>query len=224
MKYGKTEDYVIELKIVLSDGNEYTIKALPENELIGKINQNDIEGRIYKDISELINSNRELINKAKPQVSKNSAGYYIWNVEHDNFFDLNKLIVGSQGTFGLVTEITFRLEPLIKDTRLIVIFLDKIEMIAEVVNKLLKYKPESLEAYDDKTLRLAIRFFPSFLKGKNPWRALKFAWSFWPDLLQLIRFGFPKLVMLAEFEQDKLPNLHDLGVELPSGVKYRVTK
>src|SRR3989344_4281201 len=224
LKYGKTEDYVIELKIVLSDGNEYTIKALPENELIGKINQNDIEGRIYKDISELINSNRELINKAKPQVSKNSAGYYIWNVEHDNFFDLNKLIVGSQGTFGLVTEITFRLEPLIKDTRLIVIFLDKIEMIAEVVNKLLKYKPESLEAYDDKTLRLAIRFFPSFLKGKNPWRALKFAWSFWPDLLQLIRFGFPKLVMLAEFEQDKLPNLHDLGVELPSGVKYRVTK
>ncbi|HEY4715324.1 MAG TPA: FAD-binding oxidoreductase [Candidatus Paceibacterota bacterium] len=240
LKYGKTEDYVIELKIVLSDGNEYTIKALPENELIGKINQNDIEGRIYKDISELINSNRELINKAKPQVSKNSAGYYIWNVlgslgsdlkgsqgptfSRQEIFDLNKLIVGSQGTLGIVTEVTFRLEPAIKDTRLIVIFLDKIEMIAEVVNKLLKYKPESLEAYDDKTLRLAIRFFPSFLKGKNPWRALKFAWSFWPDLLQLIRFGFPKLVMLAEFEQDKLPNLHDLGVELPSGVKYRVTK
>ena len=222
LKYGKTEDYVTELKVVLSDGNEYAIKALSPSELEKKIKQNDTEGKIYKDISELINKNRDKINKAKPQVSKNSAGYYVWNIEHDNVFDLNKMIVGSQGTLGIITEITFRLVPASKESRLVVIFLDKIELIAEVVNKILKYEPESLEAYDDKTLKLAIRFFLSFLKGKNIWTATKFAWSFWPDLILLIRFGFPKLVMLAEFPIDKLPK--DLTKDLQSlGARHRVS-
>src|SRR3990172_2390572 len=219
LKYGKTENFVIELRAVFADGNEYAVKALSFSELEKKTKQNDTEGKIYGQISELINQNRDLINKAKPQVSKNSAGYYIWNVADNSLtspeqvFDLNKLIAGSQGTLVIVTEMTFHLLPVPKDSRLIVIFLDKIELIADVVNKILKYGPESLEAYDDKTLRLAIKFFPSFLKGKSVWQAIKFAWSFLPDLILLLRFGFPKLVMLAEFPKDNFPkDPRELGV------------
>ena len=36
LKYGKTEDYILETKVVLSDGNEYVIKPLSQNELTKK--------------------------------------------------------------------------------------------------------------------------------------------------------------------------------------------
>ena len=69
------------------------------------------EGEVYKKIAKLIDTNKEIIKDAKPTVHKNSAGYFIWNVENQNIFDLNKLLVGSQGTLAIVTEATLRLRP-----------------------------------------------------------------------------------------------------------------
>ncbi|MDO8659709.1 MAG: FAD-binding oxidoreductase, partial [Candidatus Parcubacteria bacterium] len=130
LKYGKVEDYVISAKVVFADGNEYVVKSLNQNELNKKIAQNDLEGKstsygagfegeIYRRIYNLIKDNEEEIKLAKPKVHKNSAGYYIWNVMSDSspdkgrsggvVFDLNKLLVGAQGTLGITTEITFKL-------------------------------------------------------------------------------------------------------------------
>ncbi|MEJ0002138.1 MAG: ketose-bisphosphate aldolase [bacterium] len=82
LRYGKTEDYVMEAKVVFADGNLYTVKPLNESELQAKIAQGDFEGNAYKNIYELIQKNKGDIDKAKPNVHKNSAGYYIWNVLH----------------------------------------------------------------------------------------------------------------------------------------------
>ena len=46
LKYGKTEDYVLEAKVILSDGNEYIIKPLSRNELNKKIAQENPEGNL----------------------------------------------------------------------------------------------------------------------------------------------------------------------------------
>ena len=43
LKYGKTEDYIIEAKVVLADGNEYVVRPLSQKELQNKIAQNDFE-------------------------------------------------------------------------------------------------------------------------------------------------------------------------------------
>ena len=100
------------------------MKQLTEEELKNKIAQNDFEGDIYKNIYELIKNNQEEIKNAKPKVHKNSAGYYLWNVwdEEKRFFDLNKILVGSQGTLGITTEITFKLIPEFQHRKLLVIF------------------------------------------------------------------------------------------------------
>lgn len=196
LKYGKTADYVVSSKIVLSDGEEYEIAK----------NQTS---KFQKQIYDLIINNQDAIRKAKPKVSKNSAGYAIWDVLQGDNFDLNKLFVGAQGTLGMTTEITFKLAPVIKNTRLTVIFLKDESKIAELVNEILKYEPESLEAYDDKTLKIAIKFFTSFLKGRGIVGSLKFAWSFWPDLFLLFRHGFPKLILLAEFAGQERGSLLD---------------
>ena len=206
LKYGKTEDYILETKVVLSDGNEYLIKPLSQNELTKKIAQSNLEGEVYKNIYNLINKNKEEIKHAKPNVHKNSAGYYIWNVEDSKrgkrakkYFDLNKLLVGSQGTLGIATEITFKLVPNPKYSKLVVVFMNDLASLGRLVDEILQFSPESLEAYDDKTMKLAVRFFPDFLENKGFIGMIKFMLSFLPELKMMITGGFPKLILLVEF-------------------------
>jgi hypothetical protein len=127
-----------EIKDVFNDGNVYTVKPLNEEELKQKISQGDYEGNIYKSIFELIQTNKEEIQKAKPNVHKNSAGYSIWNVwdEEKKIFNLNRLLVGSQGTLGIATEITYKLVVDPKYTKLLVIFLRDMSIVPDLVNKI----------------------------------------------------------------------------------------
>ncbi|MEK7514301.1 MAG: FAD-binding oxidoreductase, partial [Patescibacteria group bacterium] len=148
--YGKIEDYVAELNVIFSDGKEYRVMPLGRDQLQAKMAQKDFEGEIYRKMYELIEANYEKIKAAKPKVKKNSAGLYLWNVwdRETGIFDLTKLIVGSQGTLGLVTKAKFKLVPIKKHSKLYVIFMPRIDRVSDVVNELLPFKPESLESYD----------------------------------------------------------------------------
>ncbi|MEK7588223.1 MAG: FAD-binding oxidoreductase [Patescibacteria group bacterium] len=201
LKYGKTEEYVVEAKVVFNDGNAYTVKPLNEEELKQKMSQGDYEGNLYKSIFELIQSNKEEIQKAKPNVHKNSAGYTIWNVwsEEKKIFDLNKLLVGSQGTLGIATEITFKLVVDPKYTKLLVVFLRDMSLVPELVNRILKYNPQTLESYDDKTFFLVLKYIKDFTKLLGVKNLFKLIFSFGPETMMTLRHGFPKLILLVEF-------------------------
>ena len=72
--------------------------------------------------------------------------------------------MGSQGTLGIVTEITFRLISPKKHSALLVLFLYDLAPLADIVDVLLKRKPETLESYDDQTLKFALTHIPDFFK------------------------------------------------------------
>jgi FAD/FMN-containing dehydrogenase len=236
LAYGKTEDYVEELKIVLSDGEEHVIKPLTKEELDIKIKEDDFEGTLYRKLYELIENNYDAIQAAKPDVSKNSAGYALWNVWSSapnarggrgeatvsprvgddseprvlkersdvwdkKVFNLNKLIVGSQGTLGLITGAKLRLVKAQKYSRTAVIFLRDLSPLADLIVEILKFKPESLESYDDKTLSVALKFLPEIVKlmKKN---FFKLIWQFLPEAAMILRGGLPKMVILAQLASD----------------------
>lgn len=219
LKYGKTEDYVIEAKVIFTDGNEYIVKPLDRAELTKKIEQNDFEGNVYKNIFNLISENEQEIKHAKPNVHKNSAGYFIWNVINNNYFDLNKLLVGSQGTLGITTEITFKLIPENKHSKLVAIFMKDLAPLGRLVDDVLKENPETLETYDDKTMRLAIKFFPDFLKNKGFFGMIKFMWSFLPEAFMMLTGGFPKLIILAEFAGENEEDVNKKCLALVEKIK-----
>lgn len=204
LQYGKTEKYVRNLKVVLSDGNEYEIKPLDDKQLKGKVEQKDFEGEIYRKIHQLIISNKELIDKAKPDVSKNSAGYYLWNIydEKTKTFDLTKLFVGAQGTLGFATKAEISLVPIHKHREMIILFLHDLSHLGQIINEVLPFKPESFESYDDKTLKLALRFFPQFSKLLGTKGIIQTAFDFLPEFLTVIFGGMPKLVLQIDFTGD----------------------
>ncbi len=202
IKYGKTENYINALKVVLSDGNEYEIKKLTKEELEKKIKEtSSFEQELYKKIYTLIVDNYEKIIAAKPDVSKNSAGYYLWNVydKTTGMFDLCQVIVGSQGTLGIVTEITFKLVPTEPYSNILAVFLPSLANVSELVKEIVPFKPDSLETFDDKSLILAVRFFFDFFKQMGFWGALKLGFQFIPESWMIVSGGVPKLILMIEF-------------------------
>jgi FAD/FMN-containing dehydrogenase len=200
LEYGKTENFVNELKVVFADGKEYVVKPLTKAQLVKKITQGDFEGNLYKKLFNLIEKHYEVIRDAKPNVSKNSMGYNLWDVwdRETGIFDLTKLIVGSQGTLGFVTDVRFRLVPARPYTGLLVCFMKDIKPLGEVINKVLEHKPATFESFDDNTLYLSIRFLPSFRKYLGWIGLFKLMISLIPDGLMLLK-GIPKLILMVEF-------------------------
>lgn len=198
--HGKTIDHVSQLKVVLSDGKEYQFEALSKNELEKKLRQKDFEGEIYRKMFELLQANYDLLKKAKPKVSKNSTGYNLWDIWDRETFDLTKLFVGSQGTLGITTGIKVKLVKEKNFSGLLVLYLDDIALLPELVNTVVPTQPESFEAFDDHTMKLALRFIPKFMEILG-WRGtLDMGITFLPQLLQFLLFGIPKFTLLVEYE------------------------
>ncbi len=203
LEFGKTERYVPQLKLVFADGVERVVKPLKKAQLDEKMAQDDFEGKVYKDLFELIEKNYDKIKAAKPNVSKNSTGYNLWNVwdRETGIFDLTQMIIGAQGTLGFVTEGTFKLVPRPKHSGLLVLFMHDIDKLGDVIKTVMKHKPATFESFDDATLLLVMKFMPSFLKMLGPVRFVHFLFTLIPDGMQLLR-GFPKLVLMVEFNAD----------------------
>lgn len=201
LRYGKTEKYVKELHVVLDDGNEYVFAPLDRQGLEEKMKLDTREGKLYRDVFELLESKYEAIQSAKPKVSKNSAGYALWNAWDRKTFDMTQLITGSQGTLGIITKISFRLIKPKPHAAVLVMFLESEKNLGKIITEVLKDDPETFESYDDNTLKLALKFLPGFVKllGAN---IVSLGIKFFPEFLMLLRGGLPKLVLLAEFTAD----------------------
>lgn len=230
LRYGKMNEFVEELKVVLSDGNEYVLKKLNRDELEEKKSQDDFEGDIYRRMHELLEDNYETVKEAQPDVAKNSAGYNLWDVydREAGTFDLTQLFVGSQGTLGLWAEARLRLVHEKPKRRLGVIFFNSWDEVPDVVNKILPLAPESIETFDDATLKLGLRFMPQIAK-KTDTPFLLFALRFWQEALLTLRMmRLPKLVMLVEFAEESDEEIEDKMRELKvetasfSGVYTRI--
>ena len=200
LEYGKTDNFVTELSVVLADGNEYVVKPLTRDELNAKIAQGDFEGNLYKKTFELLEQNYDEIRAAAPKVSKDSTGYHLWNIwnRDTGIFDLTKLFVGAQGTLGIVTDVKVNLVPKPSHSGTLVCYMRNIDNLGEVVPAVLSHKPATFESFDDNTLWLSFKFFPAFLKrlGFATW--LKMALQLIPDGFALLK-GIPQLILLIEF-------------------------
>lgn len=184
VKYGATREYTDSLRVVLANGEIIDTHRLSKRELNKKLGLTSFEGEVYRQLDALITDNWDIINATneRMQVTKNAAGYDLFDVKgRDGSFDLTPLIVGSQGTLGIVAEATMRLEPHAPHTTLMVVSFDDLEKTGEAVLALRKLKPSAMEIVDDNLLK--------FIDQHNP-----------NQLLNVISKPYPKIVLLVEFD------------------------
>lgn len=217
LRFGNTERWVRELKVVLSDGNEYTIKPLTKRQLLQKFKENTFESRLYKQVYELIENNYDLIKNARPHVNKNSMGYNLWSVwdRGTEIFDLTHLFTGSQGTLGIITDIVIEAVPKAPHEGLLLVYLPSLKHLGEIIPAVMKHNPATFEGFDDITFNLGIKYFSTFRKqlGTKEWLRQQ------TRLLGTVakfRGHLPNMLLMVEFEGNtkaevykKISKLHD---------------
>lgn len=184
VKYGDTRDYVRGLRVVLANGEVIETTRLSKRELSKKLGLATFEGEIYRAIDALLEENQGLLDKSILGVTKNAAGYYLNDIKRkDGSFDLTPLFVGSQGTLGLITEITLETEVYPTAPALVAAYFDDLEKAQSAVLGLrnLPDMPSAIEIVDDKLLGVVDKLNPNQLKD-------------------VISKPFPRAVLLIEFD------------------------
>ena len=206
LEYGKTEKYVEELDVVLSDGSQATFKSLTPEEVADKKKLATLEGKIYREMDDLLTRNARIIEAHRPKVSKNSAGYALWSVRdpRTGATNLAKLVCGSQGTLALWSKAKLGLVAPKEHRAMLVIFLSELTHLPEIVNRVLPQHPESFESYDDHTLTLAVKFIPEMLAQMGFLNAARLGIDFIPEAAMVATGGVPKMILMAEFAEDTI--------------------
>jgi FAD/FMN-containing dehydrogenase len=220
LKYGKTARYVEELEVVLMDGQAHTLRNLSGQELTQKLAEPGVEGDLYRALSQLVSmpAYAKVIEDHKPKVEKNSSGYALWDVgDGKTSLNLARLMVGAQGTLGIVTKIKFKLVHPKKYASMAILFVNNLAQLGELVPEVLRYSPDSFESYDDHTFSIAIKYLPE-LAGQMKSGLFSLGLSFIPELWMALWGGIPKLVLLAEFraqrQADALQKAQALAAEV----------
>lgn len=217
LRYGNTERWVRELNVVLADGKSYTIKPITKKELDKKMKEATFEGRLYKQVYELIEQHYDLVKNARPKVNKNSMGYSLWDVwdRGTGIFDMTHLFSGGQGTLGIITDIKIEAVQKPKHTGLLLAYLTSPKMLGHIIPAVMKHNPATFEGFDDITFNLGVKYFSTFKKqlGMKEWLRQQ-TWL----LRSVARFKghLPNIVLMIEFEGEtkaevykKIGKLHD---------------
>lgn len=162
VRYGATSENVKSLKVILSDGNEYSFGPLSRAEVEAKKEQPDYEGELYRRVTQLLEDNKHTIAQHHPRTVKNAAGYPLWQLwdAHEHTFNLGRLFIGAQGTLGIITEAELKLVKPGAFQRMIVTPIGDLSKLAEVVKTTLRYDPVTCETFDRYTYELAEKYYP----------------------------------------------------------------
>ena len=146
--YGKTIDHVLELEVVLSDGTVTRLRPLGAQELEAKCHGGGLEGNCYRQVRELAARHAAEIDRRFPKVLRRVGGYNLDEFTGSKPFNLAKLIVGSEGTLGVVLDAQINLVPLPKAKAVLAIqFADLLEAL-EATPLILQHRPSAIEVMD----------------------------------------------------------------------------
>jgi len=152
--YGKTIDHVLELQVVLADASVAHFRALRPHELEAASaeagpRQQRLEATCYRTVRQLATDCAEEIDRRFPKILRRVGGYNLDEfVDRQKPFNLAKIIVGSEGTLGLVVAAKLNLVPLPNAKAVLTIeFEDLLDALAATPS-VLRHRPSAVEVMD----------------------------------------------------------------------------
>ena len=164
--YGSTRDHTLAVEVLLSNGEEAVFESLDLEAFQAKINQDNFEGSLYRQISDLLsdseNQTEIRYQYPDPALKRRNTGYAIdLLLESEPFtpeksqFNFSQLLAGSEGTLAFTTAIKLNLVPLPpKNKALLVVHFETIRQALEANLIALQFKPVAVELMDKTVMDL----------------------------------------------------------------------
>jgi FAD/FMN-containing dehydrogenase/Fe-S oxidoreductase len=162
VRYGITDAYTEELRVVLADGSLIHTRevVLDSDEYEDIVSRETLESEIYETVRGLVEDNEEEIEERFPTLKRSVSGYNLHKVIYENengeeVINLSKLFVGAEGTLGVVVEATVSLVSKPEDTALALYCFENLVDAMEAVPEALEFGVSAVELMDDEVFRLA---------------------------------------------------------------------
>jgi len=167
--YGLIGDWVMRMEVVLANGDLIETNRINKHELNKKKGLQTFEGEIYRKIDGLIDDNQQIINDKIANNAPDNTGYTgIAKVKRrDGSFDLTPLLIGSQGTLGLISEIVMKTDFYNADQSIIVATFDDPKTARDTANSIISLQPTILEIMDGELFDMAHQHGKKYLFSDN---------------------------------------------------------
>lgn len=148
IKYGKTIDHLIELKVLLSDGLVIHIRETSPEDYDTISQKDDREGQIYREFRSIIFGHSQAIQDAFPKVMRRVQGYPLDEFVYTDTWNLAKIFAGSEGSLGIILEAKINLEPIPEFKASFTLhYHERMQAIREVKDIIL-FEPAAVEMLD----------------------------------------------------------------------------
>ena len=163
LKYEKADGYLESVEVVLADGSLTTFDWMDIDELHeraeGVTDDDPIKQQVFAVVSDVLRNKREAIEDKYPDLMRNVSGYnfdkLLEDVDERGEVNVGRLLAGSEGSLGIVTEATVSLEPVPNETSVLLLTYDNVISAMEDVAPILEHDPAAVEVMDDVLLDLA---------------------------------------------------------------------
>ena len=181
LRYGKMVNNVISCRTVLSNGEIVEFGEESEESFKEKMNSGGRIGEIYSLVHEMMTKHSDEIDKAFPKIQRRVSGYNLDEVIKGFPLNMAKVIVGSEGSLGVIELVKVKISPKPANTVLSVLHCSDFGEALNKVEKILEHEPFSLELIDKNVIDLGKQ--STTMKGQLDW-------------LQ----GDPELLLVAEWD------------------------
>ncbi len=148
--YGKTIDHVLEQHVVLADGSVAHFRALTAEELEAAMQGESLEAECYRTVRRVAAECADEVDRRFPKVLRRVGGYNLDEFIHPaRPFNLAKLMVGSEGTLGVVLEAKLNLVPLPKHKAVLVVQFETLLEALAATPRILTHGPSACEVMDE---------------------------------------------------------------------------
>jgi len=146
--YGKTSEHVLELDVVLADGSLVRLGPLDGGLLAAKCAEPNLEGRCCATVLRLAREQAAEIERRYPKIMRRVGGYNLDEFVPGRPFNLARLLIGSEGTLGVIVAARIRLTPLPCARALAVVHFSDQRQALEATLPVLEHRPAAVEFLD----------------------------------------------------------------------------
>jgi len=146
--YGSARKHISAIQVVLADGQVVELNR-------EQTSTSPVVSNLSRRVNDLAKRHQKTIAEHRPKTLVNRCGYHLDDAAEKKPVDLVDVVVGSEGTLGVITELTVDTVPIPNHRGAVLLLFERIELAARAALELRRFQPWSCDLFDRRLMRLA---------------------------------------------------------------------